>query len=119
MFYDTKIDLTTITLLNFNAEVCTNMSQMFYNCRATTITLSNFNVEACLAMYYMFFGTSNLQNLNIKSTSSIEFPFKILQKQQNNSVIIIFFENIRLRLPAKISRCFYSFIYRRQIINRM
>ena len=67
MFYNCKA-LTSLDLSNFNTENVTDMSWMFYNCSAlTTIDVSGFNTENVTDMSLMFSYCSALTELDLSN----------------------------------------------------
>ena len=65
MFYNCKA-LTSLDVTHFNTANVTNMSYMFYNCKAlTSLDVTHFNTANVTNMGYMFYICSSLTSLDV------------------------------------------------------
>ena len=70
MFYNSSA--TTLNLSSFDTSNVTNMRYMFYNSSATTLDLSSFDTSNVTDMRYMFYGSSaTTLNLSSFDTSKV------------------------------------------------
>ena len=67
MFYNCK-NLTSLNLKNFDTSNVTNMNTMFFHCEdLTSLNLTSFDTSNLTSMYYMFSCCSSLTNLDLSS----------------------------------------------------
>ena len=66
LFYNcSKVKIMTFE--NFNTQITTDMSEMFYRCGVTSLDLSGFDTSNVTNMHYMFYSCDYLTDLNVSS----------------------------------------------------